>query len=445
MVTSVHRRIEDPHLEFLPRSSLAGGMDLRHHWNDKVFYLDAKALFSDIRGSEQSILALQETSARYYQRPDAKHLTLDPTRTKLQGHAGVIEVGKGSRGRWRFAETLSWRSPGFELNDLGYLRIADVLSQSTTVAFVETEPVGIFREYTISGKQENTWDFGGEFLLPIVSASASGMFANKWTAAFSLSRFGRTLDTRLLRGGPAVNLKGFWSTEYQMQTDRSRKVSAGFSYLSHLFDDGESRLDVLKPAFRFRPTDPLLLTTELEYTLNKDIFQYVSRVMSGDEPRDLVAEIDQSTFGLTFRIDYAISPELTIQYYGNPYASVGTYYRFKRFTNPRANSYSDLYHTFSGDEIQYDPENNRYHFDENGDGNIDYSIDNPDFNFREFRSNLVCRWEYKPGSVLYVVWTQGRSAYESITNSSLRYNFSGLFSTPAENIFLVKLRYWLPL
>jgi hypothetical protein len=140
-----------------------------------------------------------------------------------------------------------------------------------------------------------------------------------------------------------------------------------------------------------------------------------------------------------------MTPEFTIQYFGNPYVSTGIYSRFKRFTNPRADDFAQRFEVFEGDRIFYDQFDRRYYFDETGDGTFDYSIANPDFNFREFRSNLVARWEYTPGSVLYVVWTQGRSLFEGVTNESLGHNLGNLFSTPAENVFLVKLSYWLPL
>ncbi len=445
MVTSVHRSIQDPELDFLAGDALTGGVDFRHHWKNKTYYLDVKTLFSDVRGSREAILNLQESSARYYQRPDATHVTLDPTRTRLGGYGGEVEVGKGANGDWRFSQEVSWRSPGLELNDMGYLRVADQVSDETSVAYVMSRPSGIFREYTLSAEQQNNWDFGGEFLGSSASVGASVLFANKWKASVDLTRLGSSLDTRLLRGGSAVKIKGFWSGSYYVSSDVSRPFSAEFQYHAHRYDDRQSGFHGIYPGIRYRITDPLLLSAHLDYSLNKDIFQYVAQTELSGQRRDLVAQIDQKTLGLTFRVDYAVTPELTIQYYGNPYVSTGLYSDFKRFTNPRSNDYAELYHTFTGPEIAYDPATRIYQFDETLDGVPDYSIENPDFNFREFRSNLVARWEYKPGSVLYLVWTQGRSVFDYVTNESLGHSFGRLFSSPAENVFMVKFSYWLPM
>jgi hypothetical protein len=444
MFTSTHRGIDDPHLEFLPADATTGGLDFRHHWKDKTYFFNAKTLFSDVRGSQESILQLQEASSRYFQRPDADHVELDPSRTSLQGHGGEVQVGKGANGPWRFRESVSWRSPGLELNDLGYLPLADTVNQETAAAYVSTEPGWIFREYTLELEQQAQWDFSGEFLRPVFSGGTEVVFNNKWAAAAQLARIGDSLDTRLQRGGPAVKLLGFWSGNFALHSDTSRAVSLQLHYHSHRFDDGESRFHSVSPGARFRISNPLLFSTSVDYSLNRDIFQYVERTDFEGNRRDLVGDIDQKTLGLTFRLDFAITPEFTIQYYGNPYVSTGVYSRFKRFTNPRAEDFSQRYHVFEGEEVFYDSDERRYYFDESGDGQFDYSIANPDFNFREFRSNLVARWEYTPGSVLYVVWTQGRSLFEGVTNESLGHNLGNLFDTPAENVFLVKLNYWLP-
>ncbi len=340
---------------------------------------------------------------------------------------------------------MSWRSPGLELNDLGYLRIADTVDQETSVAYVYTEPKGIFREYTLEFQQEAQWDFSGDFLRPTVSGAVEVVFKNKWAATAQLARIGDSLDTRLLRGGPGVKLLGFWSSNTTLETDNSRRVSFQFNYHAHRYDNRESSFKRFSPGVSFRIRNPLLFSTSAEYSLNHDIFQYVERTDFEGDRRDLVANIDQRTLGLTFRLDFAVTPEFTIQYFGNPYVSTGIYSRFKRFTDPRANDFNQRFEVFQGDRISYDQADRRYYFDETGDGNFDYSIANPDFNFREFRSNLVARWEYTPGSVVYVVWTQGRSLFEGVTNESLGHNLGNLFSTPPENVFLVKLNYWLPL
>ena len=355
MLTSVHRNIQDPQLDFLPNNATTAGLDFLNYWKNKTYYLDVKAVFSDVRGSQDAILGLQQSSARYFQRPDADYVQLDPNRTRLGGHGGVVEFGKGANGNWRFAESLSWRSPGLELNDLGYLRTADIITQSSHLSYVVNEPGWIFRDWSVGVEQSNNWDFGGEYLSPEIGAEAECSFSNKWGASVDVNRFGRQLDTRLLRGGPAVSLKGFWSTNLALSSDSARRLSFNMRYHTHSYDDRKSNFRGIYPGLSFRITNPLVFSTNVEYSKNTDIFQYVTRTHFEDQSLDLVGRLHQRTLGLTFRVDYAVTPELTIQYYGNPYVSNGLYDRFKHFTDPRAKDYTDLYHTFSGNEIQLGP------------------------------------------------------------------------------------------
>lgn len=445
LFTGTRRNAFESHLDFLPRTALAAGLDLRHHWKDKTYFLDFRGVFSEVRGSEEAIFGLQTASARYFQRPDADYLDLDPARDRLGGHGGSLRVGKGANSRWRFHEAISWRSPGLDLNDLGYLRIADIFSQETSVSYVVTEPASILRHYTVGVTQENRWNFGGEFLEPSASVFADLGFRNRWGSSVQFLRVGEALDTRLLRGGPAVRIKGFWSANYEVDSDPGRRLHLSFRHHTHYYDDGQSRFRGYYPGLGFRVMDALLLSTNLEIARNRDIFQYVAQREVPGERRDLAGLLNQRTLGLTFRVDLAVTPDFTIQYYGNPFVSTGRFLDFKRFVEPRADDYSRVFRIFSPDELDFDPDLNRYFFDENRDGIPEYQIPNPDFSFREFRSNLVARWEYRPGSVLFLVWTQGRSDYLNRVTGSLGHNLGDLFSVPAENVFLVKFNHWFSL
>lgn len=445
MVTGVRRSSNDSHLDFLPETAFSGGLDFRHHWKDKTYFVDFRSTFSEVRGKQRAMVELQESSARYFQRPDADHLQFDPDRRRLGGHGGAFTIGKGANGRWRFSESLSWRSPGLELNDLGYLRLTDVVRQATEVSYVVTEPVSLFRHYVLAARQENTWDFGGNFLGPSTSGLAEVGLRNRWRVGFGVTRDGSALDPRLLRGGPAVRLPGRWAATTDISTDPGRRFRLSFRHRHQRFDDSHSRFHGLHPGIELRITDGFLLSTDFEYSRNRDMYQYVTRVDAAAGPLDLVGRLDQRTLGVTLRADLAITPDLTIQYYGNPFASTGRFLDFRRFVDPRAKLARDRYLTLSRDSAEYDPVANRIALDENGDGLADYTFANPDFSFREFRSNLVARWEYRPGSVLFLVWSQGRSDFRNRTPSGLGQHFGDLFEVPAENVFLVKVSRWFSL
>jgi hypothetical protein len=442
MFTATNRKLDQPYLDYLNRNALTGGLDFRTHWKNKTFYLDVETVFSHITGSEAAMEEMQYSSARYYQRPDADYLSVDSTCTSLSGHGGSIEIGKGANGKWRYSADLNWRSPGLELNDVGYLLVSDIISQGLSLAYVENEPKGIFRAYTLSADLSNNWNFGGQFINTSYGLSANSTFGNKWRFSGSVMHQGNALETRLLRGGPAVWLKGFWHNRYSISTDNSKKMAFRLGYHFHIFEDGISTTNDITPGLTYRMTDALELSADLEYSLRTDNLQYVDNIDCNNEERFIFGTLDRKTMGLTVRLDYAISPDLTIQYYGNPYISTGIYKDMKRITNPKAKDYDQLYHVFDDGEIHFDENENHYHVDEDGNGEIDYEIDNPDFNYHQFRSNLVARWEYKPGSTLFLVWTHGRSEYEEMTESSVSHGFNRLFDIPSQNVFLIKFSYW---
>jgi len=175
------------------------------------------------------------------------------------------------------------------------------------------------------------------------------------------------------------------------------------------------------------------------------VLQYVSTEQMNGDPRYLFAELDQQTLSFTFRFNYTLNPELTLEYYGQPFVSAGKYTEFKRITEPDAEEFKDRYRIFSDDEIVYNAEENMYFIDEDTDGTVDYSFGNPDFNFRQFLSNLVIRWEYLPGSTLYLVWSQGRTSVGSSGVFSYGEDMKELFDTAPHNVFLLKISYWFSL
>ena len=169
----------------------------------------------------------------------------------------------------------------------------------------------------------------------------------------------------------------------------------------------------------WRPSTIFSISVNPFYNINKDDLQYVGTETNGED-RYIFGRIDQKTVGLVLRFNCSITPTLTIQYYGQPFVSAGEYTQLKRITEPRAGRYGDRFHTYTDDEIAYDASGEEYLIDDNGDGVFDYSVDNPDFNFRQFRSNLVIRWEYSPGSTIYLVWSQSRTGYEGVGDFSFR-------------------------
>jgi hypothetical protein len=435
--TSTNRIINEPYLEFLNRNAFTGGVDLLYQWKDKEYFLDAKLLGSTINGSPEAIKILQTSSARYYQRPDADYLHYDTTLTQVSGYGGRIRIGKGSKDNWRYSTGLHWRSPGLDLNDMGYMQTADDIEQENAVSYFIMQPESIFRTYSFGLTEFNDWNFGKEHLYSGGSLNVYLEFLNKWAFSTTFTYQSQTLDTRILRGGSAMLVPALWSNSVYIRTDPSEKIFFDLNTSLSISDNQCSKYYYVQPEFSIIPVNTLKLSISVNYSNNLNNLQYVDTKSVAGINRYIIGKIKQQTLGLTFRIDYNITPELSIQYYGSPFASVGKYSEFKSVTNPRAEEYSDRYTKLIPQLV-----NNNYEVLENNSSQVNYEFGNPDFNFFQFRSNLVLRWEYRPGSQLYLVWSQDRTNYIMPGDNSVYNALSSLTSVYPNNIFLIKFNYW---
>lgn len=446
MLTSTNRFIEDESLEFLPGQAYTGGIDIRHHWKDKKYYIDAKLIGSYVAGSAESIALLQESSARYFQRPGAGYLDYDTTRTMLPGNGGKVTIGKGSKGLWKYSAGVSWLSPGLELNDLGYMNSADRIDQKNEVTYFVNRPVSVFHSYEINLEQTNAWNFGGTWLGSWGKLALSSIFTNNWSLGADFSFYPSATEPGRLRGGPDFRMPNAVITSGHGHTDPSKKVVATMRYEYKKFGNNSGSAYMLGPGLSLRPFGALKVSVSAEYSENHDEIQYITRAAYENEPRYLIGTIDQATLGLTFRADLNLSPEFSIQYYGSPFVSRGRYSEFKRVTDPSAEKYEERFVVFdnplyttisSGKQI--------IGLDEANNFTVDYFIADPDFSFHQFRSNLVAKWEYRPGSFIYLVWSGDRTGSSNLSGASLGDSYRQLKDIFPNNIFLVKLNYWFSL
>ncbi|MFZ0454269.1 MAG: DUF5916 domain-containing protein [Ignavibacteriaceae bacterium] len=434
IITSTNRFINDSHLNFMNKNAFTGGLDLHHFWNDKEFYVDAKVIGSSISGSTNAIKELQYSSARYYQRPDAYNF--DSTRTHLSGHGGAIKIGKGSKGLWRYSTAVSWRSPGLDLNDLGYMQIADIFKQENAVSYFVNQPVSIFRTYSIGFEQSNDWDYKMDYLSSGAELNIYLEFNNLWAVSNSIEYQTQTLATRILRGGYATLIPAVWSNDFYFRTDPTRKISFALNGSMALSQNQNSRFYGIQPEIYFLPLNNLKFSVSAHYSSNVDNLQYVDTKTVNAKDKYILGKLNQHTLALTFRVDYNISPELSIQYYGSPFASTGKFSEFKTIIDPRAADYNNRFMIINPDFNGVD-----YQVSESG-GIVNYSFGNPDFNFSQFRSNLVLRWEYRPGSQIYLVWANEMTYDVKPGYNSLNQTMNMLRSAFPNNIFLVKVNYW---
>jgi len=435
--TSTNRFIKDSHLESLNRNAFTGGLDFLHHWNNKEFFVDAKFVGSIINGNSDAINLLQSSSARFFQRPDAEHLSFDSTRTNLSGHGTRIRIGKGSKGLWRYSAEFNWRSPGLDLNDLGFMRTADIFKEKVSLSYFVVQPVSIFRTYTLEATQTNNWDYGLNYLSSEATFRIYLEFLNNWAVNTTFGFVSEALDTRLLRGGHAVLVPAVWTNDLYFRTDGSQKIFFDLTTNITLAENNSTRYYLLQPGIWVMPSNALKISIGVNFSSNINNLQYIDRKTVGTEDKYLLAKINQRTLGAAFRIDYNITPEFSIQYYGSPFASVGKYSSFKVVSTPRADNYGDRFSNLN-------PVLNMDNYEVYSDGELqpEYTFRNPDFNFQEFRSNFVIRWEYRPGSQIYLVWSQDRSRFVNPGDKSVYNTFQDISKIYPNNIFLIKINYW---
>ncbi len=441
MLTSTNRLIDDRSLEFLSNNAYTGGLDLLHHWKDKEFYIDARLIGSTINGTPESIRLLQESSARYYQRPDAGYLKYDTTRNSLSGFGGKFMIGKGSKGLWKYSTGAIWLSPGLELNDLGYMNTSDEITQRNLVSYLIIKPALVFRQYSLGLEQYNKWNFNGNYLGSGTNLSFTSELKNLWNIAETVNFYSNSLDTKILRGGYGMKMPYMITSIGSLLTDQSKKIVAGIKYNYQYRGNNSANSSTVEPSVTIRPFSKLKIGVSANYSSNHDHLQYVTETSCLAEKRYILGRIDQQTLGLTFRADLNITPEFSLQYYGSPFVSKGKYSEFKHVTNPKANSYEDRYSIYKNPQLV----GNQYLLDENNDGVTDYTITNPDFNFHQFRSNLIAKWEYRLGSYIYLIWSSDRTASANSSQAFMTDAYNQFRDIYPKNIFLIKINYWFSL
>ncbi|NQU84387.1 MAG: carbohydrate binding family 9 domain-containing protein [Mariniphaga sp.] len=440
MLTATLRSIKDDQLDFLPQKAIVGGFNFQHNWANRKYYIDIKTFYSNISGSETAISNLQRSSRHLYQRIDADHLEYDSNRTVLDGWGGQIAGGKRS-GKLRITNSLSWRSPGVDMNDLGYLRQADYIRNEIRLRYQVNNPRGITRNYYVTSSYRHDWSFGGENIYNKWDNHAMVKFKNLWSIHLDLDRYFHMLDTRQLRGGPALRIDDMSSFEFFIQTNSTKDLFFGFGSNMDWYDNKLSSSNDYTFHVGLQIGDNLTITSNTVYEKTIDNNQYITRQKIGDNYNYIVGKLDRKTLYTTLRMEYFITPELSLQFYGSPYASTGKFLDFKEVAHSQSENIDEKYNILKTSLLS----DGRISLNTGGNSLTPYLISNPDFNFQEFRSNFVARWEFNPGSTVYFVWTHNRSQSEDNYNESIFDSFNGIFDVKPQNAFMFKFSYWFSL
>ncbi len=441
MVTSVNRSLNDPHLDFLHKAAYSGGLDFVHKWNDKKWEFDASTYFSHVTGTTEAITQTQESFLRTFQRPGQNYMKLDTNRTSLTGQGGKLLLGEFA-GNQKFMFAVSWKSPGLELNDAGYLQSADNIMEVFWTGYRFYKPFLIFRQANLNLNQWIVWDFGGNITEPGGNINGNVQFKNYWGIFTSFNVSGTQRMNAVLRGGPTLKIPGYTNFNLGFHSNQQKKFTTEFSTSIYNSFEKEYRKNIyLSFGVGYRPMKTLSINLNPGISKYHEDLQYVTQQDYLNDKRYVMAHIDRNTINMSVRINYNITPDLTIQYWGQPFIATGKYSEYKYITNSLADKLTDRYQIFNENQISYNADSELYMVDDNSDGVSDYSFDKPDFNVKEFLSNLVIRWEYRPGSTLYLVWSQNRNHYVNEGRFNFSDNLNDLFDQKGHDIFLVKLSY----
>jgi hypothetical protein len=457
IVTAVNRAMGADGLfdELVPTGAYLGGLDFEHRFAGRRWTFSGVMAATDVHGTAALIERLQRAPQRYYQRPDAEHLGVDPTRTSLAGFHSEISLARTGARHWNGSLTGTLTTPGFEVNDLGFQSRADVSTINYLVAYSEPEPrhLQYYEMWQFGGAGVN---FDGDLVSHYYGGGAFVRFRNQWTMnpGFNFSP-GFTND-RLTRGGPVTGRPADISGYTNVNTDESKRISGGafVNLRTELPNDYDGAPPEYDRYFGFsltaRPSDALSISLEPTWGWELDNDQYFDRI---EDPvaaatfgnRYVFADIRTQSFDLGFRVNYTFTPEFTLQLFAQPFIQSGRYSSFKEFRTPGSFDF-DVYGTARGTLTPVLDEGvvTGYEVDP-GDGGAVFGLDNRDFNFRSIRGNAVLRWEWRPGSTLFFVWQQQRTDFADYDGFGIGEELGEVFRAPVENVFLVKATYWLGL
>ncbi len=445
LATGVERQLRVPALaDTLPRRAYVVGADAYTFFDRKRDWVVTGMIAgSAVSGSRVAIAATQRASQRYLQRPDAPRF--DPDATSLSGWAGRVNLNRNS-GLVQVNAALWGVSPGFESGDLGFTFRAGVAGAHSVLVWRKPTPDRFTRERTFWTAKWWTWDFDRVLQGDGWNTVGVLQFRNYWTLGGHLSLTRRALDDFRTRGGPAMTSPpGVFAVLFG-GSDARKAVSFNGEAVHVWSDVGESGT-FSGVTLSLKPVPSMTISLGPQLHLSHNPAQYVSSVTDATATdtyggRYIFSDLDQTRVSMTTRVNWVMTPRVSLQLYAQPLLATGDYVSFKELARPR--TFDFRYYGGPGTSLAYDAAQRRYSVDPDGLGPAGaFDIGDPDFNFKSLRLNTVFRWEWRLGSTLYVVWTQQREDLRNPGHFSFGRDAHALFSAPADDILLVKLAYWL--
>ena len=446
LATSVERDLRQSRLQnVLNDRALSLGID---GWTfldaEKDWVLTGWAGASYVGGSPSRLIALQRSPVHYFQRPEADYVEVDSTATSMTGWATRVWLDK-VKGNWIFNAALGAIHPSFESNDAGFLSNADYVNMHVYAGYQWFEPDGVFLTKSATATALREFDFGRFEIGETYRFDLFGQFSNFWNSYFGFGYNMESFDDQRTRGGPLMKslesafLYTTLSTDSRnllsgtVHTSASKGASGGWNFYTSL-------------GFTWKASKTLMIRGGPDFSRNHNVAQYVTSLsdphaLQTFKRRYIFGTLDQTTLSASFRVYWTFSPKLSLQLYLQPLLSTGKYTDFKELSRPRTfsfNHFGDGSSTIRRDE-------NVYAIDPDGPAKpaSPFLLYNPNFNFKSLRANAVLRWEYLPGSTFYFVWTNEKVDYETGGEFRFGRDFSTLLRDRPDNVFSIKLTYWM--
>jgi hypothetical protein len=445
MLTGVERDLEAGSLleAVLAQRAYSGLADYRIRWKGGQYDMSVFAGFSYVAGDTLAILGQQLSSRRYYQRPDNEHVSLRRDRTSLRGYKFGINHSKLSGKHWLWDIDYFEESPGYELNDVGRIGSTDDRGVVWDLMYRETTPGKYLRNYNVGVQPVIEWNYGGDRTFTQVVAFSGATLRNYWQANLDFGYFPRWQSDNLTRGGPLMQTLNSWQTNFSL-SNRAGSRTRWRMAMSISGDEADGWSITPSAGLSFRPGSQWEVSIDPRFATGTGSRQYIATLPGGTQrtygARYLFSYIERAEAAARIRVNYAITPDLTLETYAEPFASSGRFYDFGELQAAR----SRVLRTYGtdGTTISAPDSVGRRTV---SDGSSRFTISNFDFNVRSFRSNLVLRWEWRPGSTLYAVWQQNRSSRDPFGEPvQVTDVFQGL-RKDGDNFFALKVNYWLPI
>ncbi|MEW5918392.1 MAG: DUF5916 domain-containing protein, partial [Gemmatimonadota bacterium] len=447
-LTSSHHDLKSPGHSFsseFARSSVAGGVSAEHAWDDRTWTLSGYYSQSIVNGDASYITSLQRSNTHALQRPDRDGDRVDPTRESLSGHFYALSFAKTAGRHWLGSLTYEETEPGYDVNELGFQRRSDMRAIGTNVQYRETSPSRWFRTWDVALHATTIDNFDGDNIERRLTLQAESQWGNFWSTELIARMQPETHDDRLTRGGPLAVRPASRGLDLSLRTDGRRAISWDFSYdVSANAADGWSQSFGIE--LEARPTSAVQLSVEPELSRDYNTGQFVTAVTDGTAAqtfgrRYVFGDIEQRELSISTRIAWTFSPKLSLQVFAQPLVSSGRFDRYKEFRTPATFDF-DVYGRDRGTIVR-DRATQEVRVDPDGAGVAPaFQFEEREFTVRALRGNAVLRWEYRPGSTIFLVWQQVREDETAIADLAAATRPGDAFRVAAHNVFLIKASYW---